>query len=162
MKPTYVVSFHQPLHGVGRDDERRPFQRRLAHGLGLPIKAFNCSGVCHGTMTSWFNAHHAGTAITVEFGSGARPEVPPRPGRPGHAERPAGVATVTPPEGGPTSGPDPRAADLGCARVDLERGLRTGDPEVVYGAGKTPEQVVGDPGPAARGAPDTGPSWPPG
>src|SRR5436190_8567581 len=40
------------------------------------------------------------------------------------------------------AGPDPRAADLGFARLDLERELRTGDPEVVYGAGKTPEQVV--------------------
>src|SRR5690242_19668902 len=38
--------------------------------------------------------------------------------------------------------PDPRAADLGFARLDLEREARTGDPEVVYGAGKTPEQVV--------------------
>ncbi|MDQ1688564.1 MAG: pyridinium-3,5-biscarboxylic acid mononucleotide synthase [Frankiaceae bacterium] len=32
--------------------------------------------------------------------------------------------------------------DLGWARPDLHRALRTGDPEVVYGAGKTPEQVV--------------------
>jgi NCAIR mutase (PurE)-related protein len=32
--------------------------------------------------------------------------------------------------------------DLGFARVDQHRGVRTGDPEVVYGAGKTPEQVV--------------------
>jgi NCAIR mutase (PurE)-related protein len=37
---------------------------------------------------------------------------------------------------------DPRTADLGFARVDLERAARTGDPEVVYGAGKTPEQVA--------------------
>jgi NCAIR mutase (PurE)-related protein len=37
---------------------------------------------------------------------------------------------------------DPRTADLGFARVDLERAARTGDPEVVYGAGKTPDQVV--------------------
>jgi NCAIR mutase (PurE)-related protein len=39
--------------------------------------------------------------------------------------------------------PDERTADLGYARVDVERAARTGDPEVVYGAGKTPEQVVG-------------------
>jgi hypothetical protein len=32
--------------------------------------------------------------------------------------------------------------DLGYARLDTHRALRTGDPEVVYGAGKTPEQVV--------------------
>jgi NCAIR mutase (PurE)-related protein len=32
--------------------------------------------------------------------------------------------------------------DLGFARVDTERAGRTGDPEVVYGAGKTPAQAV--------------------
>jgi NCAIR mutase (PurE)-related protein len=37
---------------------------------------------------------------------------------------------------------DPRSEDLGFARVDLDRAARTGDAEVVYGAGKTPEQVV--------------------
>jgi len=38
--------------------------------------------------------------------------------------------------------PDPRTADLGFARVDVDRASRTGDPEVVYGAGKTPDQIV--------------------
>lgn len=33
-------------------------------------------------------------------------------------------------------------ADLGYARVDTHRALRTGDPEVIYAAGKTPEQVA--------------------
>jgi len=32
--------------------------------------------------------------------------------------------------------------DLGFARVDLDRAGRTGDPEVVYAAGKTPAQVA--------------------
>jgi len=32
--------------------------------------------------------------------------------------------------------------DLGFARVDVGRTVRTGDPEVVYGAGKSPEQAV--------------------
>ena len=32
--------------------------------------------------------------------------------------------------------------DLGFARVDVDRAARTGDPEVVYGAGKTVEQVL--------------------
>lgn len=32
--------------------------------------------------------------------------------------------------------------DLGFARVDTDRGLRTGDPEVVYAAGKSPRQIV--------------------
>ncbi len=67
--PDFVVSFHQPLYGVGQAGERRPFLKRLSEGLDLPIKAFNCTGECHGTMTSWFNANHSGTAVTVEFGS---------------------------------------------------------------------------------------------
>ena len=37
---------------------------------------------------------------------------------------------------------DPRTADLGFARVDVDRAARTGDPEVIFGAGKTPDQVV--------------------
>lgn len=38
--------------------------------------------------------------------------------------------------------PNERVRDLGFARVDVDRASRTGDPEVVYGAGKTPTQVV--------------------
>ncbi|HET8682766.1 MAG TPA: nickel pincer cofactor biosynthesis protein LarB [Micromonosporaceae bacterium] len=42
---------------------------------------------------------------------------------------------------------DPQPADgglvdLGFARLDVQRAHRTGDPEVVFGTGKTPEQVV--------------------
>jgi pyridinium-3,5-biscarboxylic acid mononucleotide synthase len=32
--------------------------------------------------------------------------------------------------------------DLGYARLDTDRARRTGDPEVVFGAGKTPDQLV--------------------
>jgi NCAIR mutase (PurE)-related protein len=39
-------------------------------------------------------------------------------------------------------GPAAGYADLGFARLDTHRGLRTGDPEVVFAAGKTPEQTV--------------------
>lgn len=35
-----------------------------------------------------------------------------------------------------------RIADLGFARLDLDRAARTGTPEVVYAAGKTPAQTV--------------------
>src|SRR3954454_16447726 len=35
-----------------------------------------------------------------------------------------------------------QTADLGFARVDVDRARRTGDPEVVYGAGKSAAQVV--------------------
>ena len=34
-------------------------------------------------------------------------------------------------------------ADLGYAKVDLHRALRQGAAEVIYGAGKTPEQIAG-------------------
>ncbi|HET6625368.1 MAG TPA: nickel pincer cofactor biosynthesis protein LarB [Nocardioidaceae bacterium] len=37
---------------------------------------------------------------------------------------------------------DKPVTDLGYARIDTDRATRTGDPEVVYGAGKTPAQVV--------------------
>jgi NCAIR mutase (PurE)-related protein len=37
---------------------------------------------------------------------------------------------------------DQPVTDLGFARLDTDRAARTGDPEVVYGAGKTPEQIV--------------------
>ena len=37
----------------------------------------------------------------------------------------------------------PKTADLGYARLDLDREQRTGDPEVVFAAGKSPEQTVG-------------------
>jgi len=45
-------------------------------------------------------------------------------------------------EAGPFAGHLAGYQDLGFARVDTHRALRTGDPEVVYGAGKTPEQAV--------------------
>lgn len=37
---------------------------------------------------------------------------------------------------------DPGYTDLGFARLDTDRLARTGDPEVVYGAGKTTDQIV--------------------
>ncbi|MCU1613411.1 MAG: putative 1-(5-Phosphoribosyl)-5-amino-4-imidazole-carboxylate carboxylase [Frankiales bacterium] len=36
-----------------------------------------------------------------------------------------------------------RTADLGFARLDVDRGARTGTPEVVYAAGKAPAETVG-------------------
>ncbi|HEY7045078.1 MAG TPA: nickel pincer cofactor biosynthesis protein LarB [Nocardioidaceae bacterium] len=41
-----------------------------------------------------------------------------------------------------TAGVVDASLDLGYARLDVDRVRRTGDPEVVYGAGKSPEQVV--------------------
>ncbi len=33
--------------------------------------------------------------------------------------------------------------DIGFAKVDLHRGIRQGVPEVIYGSGKTPDQIIG-------------------
>lgn len=67
--PDYVVSFHQPLRGLDVSDAKKPrFGRQLADNLRLPIRHIDCAGVCHGTMTQWFNARHDGFAITVELG----------------------------------------------------------------------------------------------
>ena len=33
--------------------------------------------------------------------------------------------------------------DIGYAKVDMHRGIRQGAPEVIYGAGKTAEQMIG-------------------
>ncbi len=71
VRPAYVVSFHQPLKGVGRAGSKgTAFVARLHRGLRLPVKSFNCSGACHGTMTEWFNASFGGVAVTVEYGRG--------------------------------------------------------------------------------------------
>lgn len=45
-------------------------------------------------------------------------------------------------------------ADLGFARVDLDRAARTGDPEVVWAEGKTPEQTLAIMTTLAREHPD--------
>jgi murein peptide amidase A len=67
VKPAYVLSFHQPLHGV--DITARPaFSRRVARALDLPMTHLNCGSSCHGTMTMWFNHKFKGFALTVEFG----------------------------------------------------------------------------------------------
>ncbi|GAA3613818.1 M14 family zinc carboxypeptidase [Microlunatus ginsengisoli] len=73
VQPRYLVSWHQPLYGV--DSYRvkdKALMKRLSAGLALPVKSLNCHGSCHGTMTGWYNANHAGAAITVEYGAKAR------------------------------------------------------------------------------------------
>jgi murein peptide amidase A len=71
VRPDYVLSFHQPLHGVDTDNKRPGFSRHVARTLNLPATTLDCGGVCHGTMTGWFNHHFKGFALTVEYG--ARP-----------------------------------------------------------------------------------------
>lgn len=67
VKPLWLVSFHQPLYGVDVDTKNKALARRLAKELQLPRKSFTCGGVCHGTMTGWYNHNFRGAALTVEF-----------------------------------------------------------------------------------------------
>jgi len=70
IQPDFVISFHQPLYGIDVRGAKKPrWTRNLAENLRLPIHEIDCGGVCHGTMTQWFNARHEGFAITVELGS---------------------------------------------------------------------------------------------
>ena len=69
IRPRFVISFHQPLAGVDTSyGKSRNLALRLAEGLGLPRKVFNCNSGCHGTMTQWFNRRQDGAALTVEYG----------------------------------------------------------------------------------------------
>ncbi len=71
VRPLRVLSFHQPLLGVDTDTKDARFARRVARELRLPRRTLDCGGVCHGTMTMWFNRHFEGSAMTIEYG--ARP-----------------------------------------------------------------------------------------
>jgi NCAIR mutase (PurE)-related protein len=54
----------------------------------------------------------------------------------------SGASPGDAPGDGDRRGVDRGYLDLGYGRLDTDRLARTGDPEVIYGAGKTPEQVV--------------------
>jgi NCAIR mutase (PurE)-related protein len=54
----------------------------------------------------------------------------------------SGVMSVSDAQAALGTAPLAGFTDLGFARLDSHRGLRTGDPEVVYAEGKTVEQVV--------------------
>ncbi|GEP34846.1 hypothetical protein NSZ01_26140 [Nocardioides szechwanensis] len=68
VRPDRILSFHQPLLGVDTDTKRPAFARRVARKLDLPRRSLTCGGVCHGTMTGWFNHNFKGAALTVEYG----------------------------------------------------------------------------------------------
>jgi len=68
VEPHLVITFHQPLFGVGANDKGMRTVRALAAGMRLPVRDFVCTGVCHGTFTGWVNNRTDGLAVTVEFG----------------------------------------------------------------------------------------------
>ncbi|MGH3334204.1 MAG: M14 family zinc carboxypeptidase [Nocardioides sp.] len=72
VRPSRILSFHQPLYGVDTDTKLPRFARRTARKLNLPAKVFDCGGVCHGTMTMWFNHRFRGGAVTVEYSAHPR------------------------------------------------------------------------------------------
>lgn len=73
VRPSRMLSFHQPLNGVDTDTKLPRFARRVADRLNLPATTLDCGGVCHGTMTGWFNHNFKGGGLTVEYAA--------RPGR---------------------------------------------------------------------------------
>jgi peptidoglycan hydrolase-like protein with peptidoglycan-binding domain len=73
VNPRFLVSWHQPLLGVDTYRVKdKALMRRLSAGLDIPLRSLDCHGSCHGTMTGWFNARHAGSAITIEYSDTAR------------------------------------------------------------------------------------------
>ena len=68
VNPRITVSFHQPLFGVGLNTKRNDVVRALGRRIGLPVESYSCTGVCHGSFTSWHNNTRPGVAVTVEFG----------------------------------------------------------------------------------------------
>jgi predicted deacylase len=69
LTPRTTLVFHQPLSGV--DSYRAKSMtmvRRLSRLLDLPVRSFDCSGGCHGTLTDWHNRHLSGRAVTIELG----------------------------------------------------------------------------------------------
>ena len=68
--PWLVVTFHQPLFGVGVNDKGYRTVRAIAEGMRLPLEDYVCSGACYGTFTQWVNNRTDGLAVTVEFGAG--------------------------------------------------------------------------------------------
>ena len=77
LKPDYLVVLHQPLYGVDTTDGAYldpAFRDALARNLGLPKKAFLCGGVCHGSMTGWYTAHHSGSTRRSSSVGARRPD----------------------------------------------------------------------------------------
>lgn len=70
--PDRMISLHQPLFNVDAKSSKNPrFSRRVAREMRIPLGNVDCGGVCHGTMTQWFNKRLDGASITVELS--ARP-----------------------------------------------------------------------------------------
>jgi protein MpaA len=68
LRPGLVVSLHQHHNSVDLGTGKiRIWSLRLAAAMRLRALAVPCAGPCYGTMTSWFNHGHPGSAVTVEL-----------------------------------------------------------------------------------------------
>ena len=67
-RPSRIISFHQPLNAVDTHMKTPRWARRVADKLDLPTASLDCGGVCHGTMTGWYNHRFRGAAVTAEYG----------------------------------------------------------------------------------------------
>jgi murein peptide amidase A len=68
VQPALIITFHQPLFGVGANEKSMTLVRAIAAGMRLPVRTFHCTGICNGSFTSWVNALTPSTGVTVEFG----------------------------------------------------------------------------------------------
>ena len=98
VRPSRILSFHQPLRGVDTDTKMPRFARRVARKLDLPVKTFDCGGVCHGTMTMWYNHRLPGRRRHrgVRRPPSAVPDAGASAPDPLDLGRPARVATLIP------------------------------------------------------------------
>jgi Predicted carboxypeptidase len=71
LNPALIVTFHQPLFGVGANTKAMPVVNAIAKGIHLPVRSFSCTSACYGSFTSWVNHRTDGVAVTVEFGEHA-------------------------------------------------------------------------------------------
>jgi len=66
--PDRMISLHQPFFNVDAKSSKLPrFSRQVANEMRIPLGDVDCGGVCHGTMTQWFNKRLDGASITVEL-----------------------------------------------------------------------------------------------
>ncbi len=72
VEPDWILSRSTSPCTASTSPSQRPgFARRVARIAGTADHHLDCGGVCHGTMTGWYNHRSPGFALTVEYG--ARP-----------------------------------------------------------------------------------------
>ncbi len=108
LRPDVIISLHQAFRSVDLGPAKaRRWVDILSATTGLPIKDVPCNGVCHGTMTGWYNATFRGAAITVELPHQVTLKQAQIYARAVHAVSMALIASVPAPTPTPTPTPTP-------------------------------------------------------